>query len=566
MRMSIQEYFERLEAVLEPLDRAGVCELVRNLAKGVPVEGRPGFLQKMSPKVEILQEEDGAAAGGSVEEGLARLLEEIRERVELIENGEYDQLDDWDYEDYNCCHDEEPDYLTSDHEDEIKAIAQEADDFFLDREFDAAARTYRALIRFAAELNRMGWGLFLPDARVLGKSYCQAVSECSPDGFFPEKLFESFVFVQECLVFESVVPGAKGCLFLQEVFSGAPFLEDATFLKDWENQMEKHPHDPLGQMLKVEVALLRNREAETFRYLATQKREEAVWGWFAYILFHAQGGHWDKVPSACRKLFPILEEPSQKVAVGEWMQQAGGKLDRPVAIAEGIRYRFAVYPSLDLLGQLIVQVSDQTILEGEWIRWVGVLEHTQYHRDLDALLHLFLGDFKKTCPLSRTFKAVGWSNGSDSAVLVSAIWMALCNGEESLPAVLDKFLFQVFSARNMMFDDLAEAAASQKALKETLRRTMAKVEMVPDEKLKWLEKTRKVVEMRVEAIVSNKYRKAYGRATDAVVAWCAVAKVLGREREGREFVAELLHRYNRFSAFKRELNQRVELQEEMQDE
>ncbi len=566
MGMSIQEYLERLEAVLEPLDRAGVCELVRNLAKDVTVEGRPGFLQKVSPKVEVPPEEDGEAAGGSAEKELAVLLEEIRARAELIENGEYDQLDDWDYEDYNYYHDEGPDYLTSDHEDEIKAIAQDADNFFLDREFDAAAQTYRALIRFAAELGQIGWGLFLPDACVLGKSYCQAVFECSSEGSFPEELFESFVFVQEHLKFESGVPGVKGCLFLQEVFSGAPFLADAAFLKDWEKQMEKHPHDPLGQMLKVEVALLRNREAETFRYLATQKPEEAVWGWFAYIHFYAQGGHWDKIPSACRKLFPILEEPSQKMAVGEWMQQAGGKLDRPVEIAEGIRYRFAVYPSMDLLGQLVVQISDQTILEGEWVRWVGLLEDTQYHRDLDALLRLFLGDFKKTCPLSRTFKAVGWSNGSDSAVLVGSIWMALCNGEESLPAVLDKFLFQVFSARSMMCDDLAEAAASQKALKATLCRAMAKVEMAPGEKLKWLEKTRTVVEMRVEVIVSNKYRKAYGRAAEAVVTWCAVAKVLGREREGREFVAELLHRYNRFSAFKRELNQRVELQEEMQDE
>jgi hypothetical protein len=557
MRISIQEYTEKLEAILEPLDRNGICDLVRNLAKGVPVAERTGFLQALAPESKVVKkEENHTEDSDSVQESLAILLEEIMERSKLIENGNYDELDEWSYEDYDYYSDEGPPCLTEDHESEIRAIMQDADDLFLDREFGTAARIYQALIQFAKELKEKTWESIPVDAPTLGKNYCQAVFESATEHSFPAELLAALYFVKEHLEFNSFFPGIKGCLFLQEILTDAPLLKDASFLRDWNLKMELKPSDPLGQMLKVEGLLLSGQEPEALRYLEAQRAEEGIWGWLTYIYCQMQTACWDKIPPVCPKIYPLLEDSFPKNTLGEWMQQAGEALKQPRVIAAGIRYRFAVYPSTTLLGELLLKVSDRTILEEEWVSWSGLLEKDSYHDDLKILLRLFLGDFNKVCTPSRPFAAVGWSDGSDSAVLVVAIWIVLC-GEKPLPAPVNDLLFWLFHNQSIMMDDLTQVAAGQKALKETLCKSLALVEMTSDEKLQWLDKTRKVVETRVDTIVSNKRRGAYARAAEAVAAWCAVAKLLNKEQDAQSLIASLLQRYNRFSAFKRELNERI---------
>ena len=76
-----------------------------------------------------------------------------------------------------------------------------------------------------------------------------------------------------------------------------------------------------------------------------------------------------------------------------------------------------------------------------------------------------------------------------------------------------------------------------------------------EEDMKYLSWAVNIGKRRIEQIVSNKYRKAYIRAAEVLVALAECFLLKGEREKSRNIVEEFRdQKYNRYSAFRREVN------------
>jgi tetratricopeptide (TPR) repeat protein len=105
-------------------------------------------------------------------------------------------------------------------------------------------------------------------------------------------------------------------------------------------------------------------------------------------------------------------------------------------------------------------------------------------------------------------------------------------------------------------DPAAAAAGSTDppTLSDLLSASLGRLDLAPAARRRVVERLRGIVETRVDAIVSNRHRRAYLRAARLAAAWAEGAALAGNSHSGQEFLKTLLERFPRHSAFKREID------------
>ena len=150
-KMALKPYLETVRKHCLGLSKEELVETLLELAQEEPVRGRVDFLDRIrafAPKSTDRNSRTGKDFAESLLERIAALREEIEERIESIENGDYwEDGDHWDE-----GHDEEgPDYVTSEQIEELENLFLETGGIFLDGKLETACRLYRALFDFLDE-------------------------------------------------------------------------------------------------------------------------------------------------------------------------------------------------------------------------------------------------------------------------------------------------------------------------------------------------------------------------------------------------------------------------------
>ena len=144
--MALRPYLECIAKDCGRLNKQELIEFILDLAKSEKASGRRAFLEKMHSLLPA-QAAERVEQESSVQELLddvQALKEDIEERIAFIENGDYEELDDYDL-DYSDCCDEEPDFLSEEQREELEELFQSASDLFLDEHFHDAGMVYKAL-------------------------------------------------------------------------------------------------------------------------------------------------------------------------------------------------------------------------------------------------------------------------------------------------------------------------------------------------------------------------------------------------------------------------------------
>ena len=187
-KMPLKQYLEAVREHCQRLSKEELVETLLNLAQEAPVRGRVDFLDK----IRVLAPDPGEKKKGkdpeeALLERIAVLGEEIRERIESIESGDYwDDADHWEERSYD---EEEPDYVTSEQTEELEDLFLETGGIFLDGRLETASRLYRALFDFMDENSEVA-GYLSPgslDIREERARYCRCVYETAD----PERRVES---------------------------------------------------------------------------------------------------------------------------------------------------------------------------------------------------------------------------------------------------------------------------------------------------------------------------------------------------------------------------------------
>ena len=115
-----------------------------SLAKDEPASERAYFLKKLenlSPGKNLVKAEQSDIK--TLLEDVQAIKECIIERIEAIENGDYEALDDWDWEDSHD--DDEPEMISEEQKDDLADLFNEAGAMFLQGGILASRSLYKAL-------------------------------------------------------------------------------------------------------------------------------------------------------------------------------------------------------------------------------------------------------------------------------------------------------------------------------------------------------------------------------------------------------------------------------------
>ena len=161
--IALRPYLEAVENICRPLSKEQLVELILNLAQDESSSGRLGFLDRMKTRLPGAELSINAVSGvDQLLDDIEALKQDILKRIENIENGEYEALDDWEWDDHDYD-DDEPEFISDGQSDEMTDLFAKAGDLFLNGDTGKARIVYDALFELMAELERSGFYLPYPD-------------------------------------------------------------------------------------------------------------------------------------------------------------------------------------------------------------------------------------------------------------------------------------------------------------------------------------------------------------------------------------------------------------------
>jgi hypothetical protein len=177
--------------------------------------------------------------------------------------------------------------------------------------------------------------------------------------------------------------------------------------------------------------------------------------------------------------------------------------------------------------------------------WIGpeVLAHTC----------LLAGDVNAAHKLAAGQKVLGWSSSSSVQGWVVVFLLALLSGET--PATLPPNLAAIWRSglENSTGYRFGDDATLRQRLEDAYTERLSQTSLPPDRQKRFLAWCLKVSEQRVNAIVSNQYRKSYGKAAVLTGACAETLQALGDKEAATSFVSEIRNRFPRHRAFQSKL-------------
>jgi hypothetical protein len=179
-RIALKPYLETITNDCLQLSKQELMDIILGLAKNETASGRVVFLQKFRSFLPDKTLKKAKTADiSTLFDDIQALKEAISERIDAIENGLYEELDDWDWEDAH--YDDELEYISNEQREDLTALFEDAADLFVKGEIEDSKLLYEALFDINDELD--AYEFILPelelDLREERARYARCVFETS---------------------------------------------------------------------------------------------------------------------------------------------------------------------------------------------------------------------------------------------------------------------------------------------------------------------------------------------------------------------------------------------------
>ncbi len=560
---ALRPYLATIEQYCSPLDREALLQLILELARDVDSKKRGDFLDTVHA---LIQGSDISGAPATTTgqnellEEIGQLQEEISNRIESIEDGSY-----WDDPDegYDGYWDDEPDLISVEQQDELAGLFAQGDQLFIRGDKEGAEPVYKALFTLvdASGLENIdGCRMNLREARA---RYARCVYALSPEN----------KRVQAML---SAIGGGFGDAedtdFYHVYEENLPLLRDVmdaetgdlpgfdTFLPAWikvlgrENVQEKRTAD-----LLIEAAFLQGGLAAVGR-LARQWKDRQPEGYLNWLARLEEQSECQELADVSNEALNLLPPGRERKKAAGYLLRAGKHLGDDVRLLTGYRERFRSGPTFANLVDLVQEAGRQEGRQAELRSICAFLGNKKSDYDDQSLLVtalLMAGELDQAFSFCSKAKPVGWSAES-TGLLYSAI-LHLAAGSDARCTAIDTML-QNYSICDFPFDDdfPEDPQQYEQSCYQEIVSGLAVCDPTAATLDKYFQWAMDIGEKRINDIVTNKHRQAYGRAAGVLA---SLAEVLTAKGE-REKARTLLHtycreRYNRHRAFRQEVRQAV---------
>jgi len=161
--------------------------------------------------------------------------------------------------------------------------------------------------------------------------------------------------------------------------------------------------------------------------------------------------------------------------------------------------------------------------------------------------YILIENYKKMWDVTSKGEPLGWS-GSNSSQAV-AVPFLMISSVRGIPLKSDSVVIKVWRGKEGYGDE------RNKRFKAVVEKDILVKDISGEERIKQIKWATSVVEKRVDAIVSNKYRGSYDKAALLLVGCVEALNLLGKSTEAQTFFDKIKARYNRHSAFQQEIRQ-----------
>jgi hypothetical protein len=292
------------------------------------------------------------------------------------------------------------------------------------------------------------------------------------------------------------------------------------------------------------------------------------------------GNNNEVLRAACLGLEKLPEMLVIRAKIADYLHEAARKLSRDDL--DLISLKEALYASPSLLRILnLLDISKNIDQRVNFInealtrfntikkRIVSSKEHTfDVHRSsdlrenyvpgiLEVCCYLLKGDYSWAASIVEESEPVGWTSADNPNVIAIPFFLfANWNREKNLTFNLNKLWTRSTELRSTQYeyfegDDSGLNIGSR--FRSYIEATLEKFPVDEQDKIKYFSIAEKAGKMRVDTIVSNKFRQSYWKAAELILAIAETYWSNGESEKGQLLIDHFRKKYNRHSAFQREL-------------
>jgi hypothetical protein len=543
--LTLKPYLETIATHCASLNKEELLEIIMRLAKTISPEARLNFLHTILP-------EDNRAADLAATPGEDKLLEEIRqlqedvdERISSIEDGSYyDRHDTWEEPD-----DEEgPDYFSEEQKQALETLFSQVSNLFLSNQIATAKEGFAELFNFPLEHTILNINLREPRAR-----YCRCIYETTPTERRVQELLTAIAPEGSLgLTHQSLLAGEYP--FLQDVINARPdeLPDFDQFLPAWQQALADFQTDRAA-ILCLEANYLSNG-LEGVATLARQWKDRQPYGYLFWLEKLFDQANWQEIATVCQEALYALSYSERRAKVADSLIYAADKLKDLPLLLKGKREQCLSLPNEYFLLQWLNEAEAQGKKTEELTIALTFLAKKSRLVSLYAKTCLIAGELEKAFTLAKEEKSYGWSYSS-AGVVFAGLLTALLPPNTPPPRCIRNLLEHYVEKSAYPYRAEATLPTGKRMIDQVLQGLRSK-EYTPAERTQYLEWAENLGKGRIEHIVNNKFRKAYGRAAEVLGALAEYFILTDHQEHALSLITHYRDvQFTRYPAFKSEVNQ-----------
>jgi hypothetical protein len=570
-KFTLKEFISELNARLEKFTHAELKEIIRSQGMNLPPRERREYLDR------FVQPEKPRGKKESKKPTMSDgefLLQEIEAFGQRAENYEYTTGWGWDDE-----YGEERAWGDDSWVAEIDSLFERINDSYEAGDYALARKAYEKLLEIylggSEESRFSGHGqdeMMETDLEEAGLRYLRSIYLSEEPSFRPEALMKGIVN----LSYLSGNAAIHGMIHVS--LEDLPELDQ--FGEKWIEYLKKQKENRIVTNLLKEAAHLFGgiKGIET---LALEKGHQFPGAFVEWLEALEKNKNYPEMIRVARLgLETLSDRLTIRGQIADYLHEAASRLDQKDLVEESLKEALYASPSLSRLLNLLDHAKDigrkTEFLDGALVRFEKIKKRAErkaslemdFNRspdlhenhvpgNLETYCYLLRGDYARAADLLSPSKPLGWTSGdSSNAILVPFFLYTRWNHEKKLTANITELWkdatdipidFGTFSQEDSDHGDLGKRfrAHLDNALKEF---------PIPEKgRDEYFLAVEKAALKRVDAIVSEKHRKSYWKAAQLLLAVAEVYWSRGEAVKGQKLINRFKEKYNRYSAFRAEL-------------
>jgi tetratricopeptide (TPR) repeat protein len=494
-------------------------------------------------------------------EDLQALKDSIMERIEAIENGDYETLDDWDWEDAH--YDDEPEMISSEQMNDLSGFFDEAGYLFLNGEFQDSRTLYQALFDLLEELGESNYSM--PDLGVHIREerarYARCVYETS-DG--NERLVEFA---------DAMDLKASSCFDKQKIDNSYPLLQDVMdageqdmkdiqdFYPLWEKILKEKGIQGRPASLLTEVVCFTKGLAGV-EELAREWGDIQPFGYLFWLDKLRQEKQWDDIIEIAKDALMILKTGSAREEVSDVLAEAGQMTNAPAVVLKGKLEKFYSRPCDANLKLLLTEAVKQDQREESLTEILDFYTRQRGLSDGEKSLYLKIllltGNLDKAWEFAKKAKSLGWSYGSAAGLVFGSINAVAADFHENAGTIRRLLAWYGGESSIYSYQFSVEEEDQPGFFYAEIIKGLMQTQFQPSRLKQYTDWAFQIGRERVDGIVSNTHRSAYQRAALVLGSLAEVYAAQGNAQKAQSLIHEFCkEKYNRHTAFKREVKKMI---------